>query len=295
MKARPKKVVSLADTSIETDGWLGFLKRNLNTMSTVALLILAGVMLVRWRMRSAENARILVGNDLASAQAQVGSLRNGFLDKRPADQIKAINEAQTQASASIDNVINSSDATERMKADAYLLRGDMYWYLANLPPLPGSESEPSLRLSDSSDLLLQKSSDSYQQVVKDPALANEHEAIDSAHLGLAAIAENRGNWDEARKELQAVKEDPNAVKVLAEQAGDQLDSLSSLQHPLYVAPPNGVTSNQPTSGPVLPFGPELPNGFQLPSTMPSTMPASAAPSVPRSILTSPATTQPSGH
>jgi hypothetical protein len=178
-----------------------------------------------------------------------------------------------------------------MKANAYLLRGDMYWYLANLPPLPGSESEPSLRLSDSSDELLRRSSDSYQQVVKDPALAAEHEAVDSAHLGLAAIAENRGNWDEANKELEAVRDDPNAMKVLAEQAGDQVNSLSALQHPLYIAPPSGVTSTQPTSGPVLPFGPELPNGFQLPSTMPSTVPATA----PSSILSSPATTRPSGH
>jgi hypothetical protein len=253
---RPKKVVALTD-SPELDGWKGFFNKHLNTMSTIVLLILAGVMLVRWRMNSAANAKYLIGTDLSNAQSQVLRLRTGFAQiQSPADRIKQIQQTETQASAGLSNVVNSTDADDQMRAEAFVLRGDMYWYLANLPPLPGSNSEPTLRLSESTDTLLQKSADSYQQVIKDPAFAKQHEQINTAHLGLAAIAENRADWTAAERELKAVIDDPDAVSVLADQAKLQMIGLDTLKKPLYVVPPSGLEApaTMPTT---MPFGPFL--------------------------------------
>ena len=206
--SRPKKVITISETS-HADGWSGFFLRNLNTISTVVLLILAAVMFTRWRLNVKENARIQLGSDLTSAQGQVSKLRGGFANvQSPADRLKEIQQTQSQASAALSSIVNNTDADERTRAEAFALRGDMYWYLANLPPMPGSDSEPSLRLSESTDTLLNKASDSYQQILRDPAFANQHEQINIAHLGLSAIAENRGDWAAAQKELETVRYDP---------------------------------------------------------------------------------------
>ncbi len=148
----------------------------------------------------------------------------------------------------------------------------MYWYLANLPQMPGSDTEATLRLSESNDVLLQKSTDSYQQVIKDPALANQSESINQAHLGLEAIAENHRDWTAAQKELHAVIDDSNSVPVLVDLAKTKLDALPALEQPVYVLPPSGVATSQPATAPTvsLPFGPALPS-TKL-TTKPSTTP-----------------------
>jgi hypothetical protein len=281
--SRPTKAVNLSNVSANTDGWSGFFARHLNTISTVILLILAGVMLVRWRMKVTENAKILIGADLSNAQTLVGKLHSGFLQGQPADIIKTIQQTENQASAGLSNVINSTDADERMRAEAFVLRGDMYWYLANLPPLPGSESEPTLRLTESAATLLGKASDSYQQVLS--AFPNQHEQVDTAHLGLAAIAENRGDWELAAKEFNPVINDPNAVDVLAEEAHRQLDLIHLIKQPVYVVPPSGIATSQPTFGPFLP-----PGATSQAATQPTTSPADAF----NSILKNLPTTQPVG-
>jgi hypothetical protein len=293
--SRPKKSVTLSDVTVNAEGWSGFFSRHLNTISTVILLILAGVMFVRWRMKVAENAKILIATDLSNAQIQVGKLRNGqFPQTQSADLIKAIREAETQASGGLSNVINSSDADEQMKAEAFVLRGDMYWYLANLPPLPGSDSEASLRLTETTDALLGKATDSYQQVIA--TFPNQHEQIDTAHLGLAAIAENRGDWAAAEKELKSVVDDTNAIAVLAQQAKFQLLELPTLKQPVYVVPPSGIATSQPSTMPAstqpektLNFGPFLPTGAP---SQPTTAPADAMDSILKKLD---ATTRPAGH
>jgi hypothetical protein len=160
--------------------------------------------------------------------------------------------------------------------------------------MPGSESEPSLRLSESTDTLLNKATDSYQQILRDPAFANEHEQINIAHLGLSAIAENRGDWAAAQKELETVRDDPSAVKVLADAAKVQLEVLDKLKQPLYVVPPSGVAITQPTT---MPFGPFLTPGA---ATKPTTLPDDALNSILQKLSTTqpvvvPAATRPSGH
>ncbi len=115
--SRPKKVVALPDAP-DTAGLSGFLLKHLNTISTVILLIVAIVLFVRWRLRSAENARILLGNDLSTAQVQVAKIRNGRFPEAqsPADTIKALQAAETQASGAISDVLNASDADVSMRA-----------------------------------------------------------------------------------------------------------------------------------------------------------------------------------
>jgi hypothetical protein len=90
-------------------------------------------------------------------------------------------------------------------------------------------------------------------VIKNSTYADQHEELAGAHLGLAAIAENRNDWTTAQTELTIVQNDPNALTVLVDLAKLQLAEIPSLQKKLYVAPPTGI-------GPVAlsPIGPIAP-------------------------------------
>lgn len=279
--SRPKKVVTLAETQSEPTGWSGLWNKYGNTIATAVLLAAAIFMFFKWRQNAADRARNELAATLQTAQSQVDGLRAGRFaatGSSSADTLKAIQQSQTQASSAIEQLIGNADAGASIRAQAFVLRGDLYWYLANLPPLAGSDSEASLRLPESADTLLTKASESYQQVLKDPTFADQHQQINAAHLGLASIAENKGDWDTAGKELQAVINDPNAVSVLAVAAKVQLAGLPELKQPVYIAPPTGiaVASTQPAATMPALMGPFLPTTLPttmpaLPSTMPSLM------------------------
>jgi hypothetical protein len=207
----------------------------------VLLVIAAIAMFIRWRMRSAEIARLSIANELVSARSQVDQLQQmqlAFLP--PADLIRDIQTIETTANASISNVLNSSDADAHLRARALVLRGDLYWDLANFPPLPGSTTQPSLALSDSSDALLQKAWDSYQEVLKNSTYADQYEQLGSAHLAVAAIDENRGDFAAAQKELETVGNNTKIPAVLASLARDQLQQLPEIQKKMYMVPAGGV-------------------------------------------------------
>jgi hypothetical protein len=271
--SRPKKVVSLAETQIEPTGWSGFLNKYGNSLATGVLIASAVFLFIRWRANSAERARMEVSELLQTAQSQVEILHSGRFaaSAKPVDMLKSIQQTQTQATSAIERLIGNADADVQVRAQAYVLRGDMYWYLANLPPLPGSSSDPSLQLPESSDSLLTKAGESYQQVLRESAFADQHQQINAAHLGLAAIAENKSDWDKATKEFQAVIDDPNAVAVLAEAAKIELAMMARVKQQVYVAPPSGTPTTQAVSGLATPLGPMLP--------MPSTMPTIAVPAM----------------
>jgi len=283
MKAsRPTKVITNSSDAPAT-GFAGFLRRQANNILTVLLVIAAIVMLIRWRMRTAEAARQTINNELTNAQTQVARVGDAMFQPQASgpELLKYLNEKENAASASISNVLNSPDADARMRGAAYVARGDMYWDLANLPDLPGSATQPSLQLGESRATYLQKASDAYSEVVKNSTYADQHEALAEAHLGLAAIAENRAHsdsdWEVAKTELKAVIIDSKALSVLVDRAQAELDNIPKLrEEQYYVAPPEGTptstlarpeepikhASTQPTTAPT-----------SGPTTMPSTLPA----------------------
>jgi len=232
-------------------------------------------------MKSAEMAKMSVAIELSNARMLVQQLvpgqlpiyRNNQLLPSP-EALKVIQTKQNEADSSISNILNNPDADAHTRAQAFVMRGNLYWELANLPPLPGSTGQPSLQLSESSDALLQKSWDAYQEVIKNSTYADQHEQLDGAHLGLAAIAENRNDWATAQKELEAVENDPSALTVLAAEAKLQIGLLPEMQKKLFLAPPTG-------NAPVV-VGPSAPvvtptTQFSLPSVMQPVIPATTKP------------------
>ncbi len=222
-------------------------------------------MLVRWRLNAAEEARQTVLTQLASARSYVEELRRPDLAQRSPQFIaRTLQDALSHANESVSTILNTSDDS-KAKADALITRGDLYWQLANFPELPGATTQPSLRISESSDDLLKKSADAYNEVLKTDAYVKQKNAAVSAHFGLAAIAENHRDWDTAREQLELITKDPDALPPLVATARKQLTLLPQMQTPLYLAP---------ATQPVAAATDNIPMPLLRPSTQPSTTQAS---------------------
>src|SRR5262249_20636665 len=164
----------------------------------VVVLVLLVIVLIRWRMNQTEMRANQVANDLAQAKSSVTRLQRMPMIG-PADQLVATrNRAIDEVNAAIDSVASNASSSDRsLQAQALIPKGDLKWTLANAPPIPGAATQPTLQLQKSPEDYLQAADDAYQQVLKN--FPDEKEASLSATFGLAAIAENHHNWDEATK------------------------------------------------------------------------------------------------
>jgi hypothetical protein len=261
MKAVRRHQLATNALARELEGFPGLVKRHANTVLTVILVILAVALLVRWRLNSVEVAKVTSANELAAARTAVFYLTR--INMMPASS--AMDEErlkqQTNGEAAIATVLNTSDDPS-LKAQAMIARGDLYWQLASAPRLPGATTQPTTDSTTTSDML-KRASDAYDEVLNNPSFSKDHDAVVSAHLGLAAIAENQSDWDSARKHLEFVQRDPDAIDALKTQAQMQLNALESLKTRLYLAP-----ATQPSEA--------LSSGLPFPLRTPATMPATQA-------------------
>jgi hypothetical protein len=252
---RRKKVVSIADVHSQ-DGANSWFHKYGNSLLTGLLIAAAVALLVRWRLSTAAAAKQAILSELASARSLVDQLHSADSMGGPADLIRNVQAVESDANSKLSDVLNTSDDAS-LRAQALVIRGDLYWQLANLPPLPGATTQPSLNLRSKPDQLLKQAEDAYISVVNTPEFAVVHDAVNSARLGLAAIAENRNDWVTATKQFDAVKEDPFASGEKVAAANIQLSMITnpvnSIQDPTYVAPPSGTPpTTLPAMGPVLP-------------------------------------------
>jgi hypothetical protein len=263
---RRKKVITIADAASPEGIAVPWYTKYGNTILTGILIAMSVALLVRWRLSAAATEKQRILGELNDARAQVDQLHTVDGAGSPADLIKRVQSIETLANGDLSDVLNtSSDAT--VKAQALVVRGDLYWQLANLPELPGAATEPDLRLKKTPTELLAQSADAYTSVVNSSEYASAHDAINSARLGLAAIAENRAQWAAARSQLDAIKGDPNASSEKLAAADVQLElMLENIQDPIYLAPPTGTVSatTAPTTIPAV--------ATKLPIT-PTTLPA----------------------
>jgi CCR4-NOT transcriptional regulation complex NOT5 subunit len=90
-------------------------------------------------------------------------------------------------------------------------------------------------LPQTDEQLLQKAADAYQAVVADPKAPKESEV--SARLGLAAVAENRKQWDQAKDQYQKIVDDPAAPKPLKDLAAGSLSRLEIIRKAPLIGQP----------------------------------------------------------
>jgi hypothetical protein len=122
-----------------------------------------------------------------------------------------------------------------MIAEARLVQGDLNWHLANLPDFPGATTRPELALPKPDEQYLNAAADAYRAVLNGPTPPVE--SATSARLGLAAVHENRREWDKAKEQYQKVVDDTAAPKPLKDLAAQALSRLETLRRTPLMVPP----------------------------------------------------------
>ena len=267
MKAERRHDLKTNTLARGLEGVPNFWREHGNRLLLVVLVAAIVFLLVRyWNDKKARDAQS-VTESLQTAHIELGrlgqlqfELANGM---PPAAIAEDRDRTAQQTEQAISTVLNLTK-DKRLLANAYLLRGDLNWDLANFPALPGAETQPALDVPNR-DGLLEKSAASYQQSL-DPTLAANLDDIFYAHTGLAAIAENQSQWDKAKQQYQAILDAPNMTVGYKDYAKSRIERLPELQSNVLLVPPPQV----PTS---VPFGPPAP--IQSPATSPA--PATSQP------------------
>ena len=257
------KVIKKAPTFWQEFGGRGLL---------FAVAILAIALLIRYRISSSRAATASAVENLNNARESISQLQNSVRFQLPplelATQRRTIFSDAGQA---LEQATNLADDA-KLQAEAHLARGDLNWTLANLPELPGAATQPSLKIARDPAELLKAAEDAYQTVLS--KYADQQHAAIAAHFGLAAIAENRSQWDAAKKEYEAVATMKNVPQAYLEQARIRLQKLPELQQPVTIAAPATMPNwaALQAAASTMPSSP-LPPGIAAPTTLSATKPS----------------------
>ncbi|HTW93844.1 MAG TPA: hypothetical protein VMD30_03550 [Tepidisphaeraceae bacterium] len=226
------------------------LYRHANKIIFGLLIIILIVLLVRYRINTAENRHEEAQSDMANVQNALAALQ-----QEPPDEARQfqLEHAVLDKLDSIDGI--DSDMPD-VAARALVARGDANLTLAN-GVYAGVEPPDH---PETADDYLNAADDAYSEVIE--KYSDQLLPMLTARFGLAAIDQDRHQWDEAKSQYQAVINDPNAGEVFKAYAKDQIINITQFAKPIYVGEPS---LNLPTpSATTQPFGPPAP--LQQPST-----------------------------
>jgi hypothetical protein len=227
---------SLAQTIARTPE---FLREHGSKVLLGVIIVLLVVILIHQRMR--RNLEQLDTGWTSITSARYSIQRIGLLPaqiRNPVDIAAARRQMTESASSALTSVIGSDNP--QLAAEAYLLRGDLNWTLANLPELPEAATQPALKLEGSSQEYLTRAEEAYQKVIR--VYADQTTSVSNARFGLAAIAENRHDWAGAKKIYEEIKNDPKTIPSYKTLADLKIVALSVIDTPVYIVP-----SSQPAA------------------------------------------------
>jgi hypothetical protein len=210
-----------------------FIRAQGSKVLLVIIILLLGAILLNQRSRAKQETLQAGWGNIATARVGVERLaRPSFETGTPAEQFEYRKSLISMITNALNQVLASDD--RQLAAEAYLVRGDFNWTLANLPEIAGAATQPSLKLETPANGYLAIAIESYKKVTQ--SYSDQPSAVTIARFGLAAAAENEHDFAEAGKVYEQVKSDANtlpAYKTLAELKLSELDKISK---PVYLAP-----------------------------------------------------------
>lgn len=243
--------------------WEKYGNRLLLGLTVVALLYA----LVQYRRGATLRAAESASESLTAARQKVAQFRSMDLLRLPPEQVVSeANSLEGTAAPALDSVINDSEQS-KLHGQAYVTRGDMYWTLANLPEAPGASTQPSLRIGKSKADYLTAAENAYRRATEQKA---DPISATVAQFGLGAVAENRGQWDEAKKVYDAIAADANVMSSFKNLATFRAAQVQDLRNPLFIT---AATQPSVTTAPTTAAAAAAITATTLPaSTAPTTRP-----------------------
>jgi hypothetical protein len=207
--------------------------------TTVIVGILVGV-LVHNRITAAQAKAAKALDDMATVQFEMGTIKLLI----GGGGASSASEFYRDITSRLDSILATvGTGNPKLAAEALVARGDVDWYMS------GAASATTQPLTDqpSSGELEKGAQAAYDQVIT--SYPDQHFSVNSARLGLAAIAENDHDWAEARKQFQAVIDDPQAGDIVVLLARQKLAGVDQLQNPPVIGqiPASPLSVNGPTT------------------------------------------------
>jgi hypothetical protein len=225
----------------------GFFRQHGAKVLLGVVIVTLAIILMRQRSSLAEQeVDVAWGNISAARQAtaQLTQLPREGLE--PDDEFNARLSIIDGAGKSIKAAMASDNA--QLVAEALVAQGDFYWTLANLPEITrgAAATQPAkFRLESTPQEYLAKAQETYEKVLK----SHKDSALPAtiAQFGLAAIAENRGDWAAATRIYETLSADPATTPAFKSQALYRIQLMDKVKRPLFLA------TTRPASAPVMPL------------------------------------------
>lgn len=198
-----------------------------------AIVILLVIVLIQYRMRTSREGLAQATEQLSLARSLIEDMQGQAmmaLFAPPQDVALRRKQAMSEANAAIDTAMRLSD--ERyIEAESMVARGDLNWTAASLPPLPGASTQPTLQMKSPAEYL-SIAQESYQTVVNSyPDITHANAA---ARFSLAAIHEQRGEWDAAKALYEKLAAETNKIGAYQQLAAAKLEMLPILRQPVIL-------------------------------------------------------------
>jgi len=237
-----------------------FFREHSAKLSLAGVLIVAIIAALLFRMRSQSEQYAQAKQNLSNAEQQLQMLkRMDFGQLREVDPVALAAQRNNSYKSGLDAtdlvLTLTSSSSKDIRAQAYIVKGDLNWWLAHLAPVSGAETQPSLRPEQTPTQLLTAAEDAYSAVLAQ--YPGQELQVVAARLGLAAVDEERiatgeGNSldlvSKAKEQLNAIMADSKCPAPLDMLAQTELAQLSEqLLTPLAnVTPPATQPSSRPS-------------------------------------------------
>jgi hypothetical protein len=217
----------------------------------VLIAVLIVVLILQRRGKAREQERAMRDN-LGYAREQIDRLSHG--GAKPTQM--------TQARQALQEVLEKA-SDKAVLAEATVLQGELAWALATFPEVPGATTDRTWRPEKEPAELYKEAKEAYQRVISQ--YGDQPLPATTAHLGLAAIAESSSDWDEARKQYEAVKSAASVAPAFKEYADTKLRALEQIKQPVLV----GIVPEK-AEKPEPPLFPDLPPSTKRSATQSTT-------------------------
>jgi hypothetical protein len=252
-----------------------FWRESGSKLMLVVIAILLVVVLVRYWVISRHDEATRLASDLSLAQMTLTQWRDTPIDvvsRTPEQFFNWRKDMRGQLDKYVNDVLDTSKNAAQ-QAEAKVIRADFNWQTAQYGDPPAAATQPTYQMKESPTDLLASAEKDYNDVLGQQA-GLPSKIVARAHFGLAAIAEDRGDWPAARTQYDAIVNDPATAESLKNLARRRLTVLPDIEKPMVLGQPQQpptATPLGPNFTPPFPFtsGPSTRPAGTQPVTMPS--------------------------
>lgn len=208
------------------------------------IVLLAAIFLYQRSRRNQEQLDAGWGNISAARTSMSRLTLLPQLIESPVQLASVRKQIIEDASAALAPMLGSDN--RQIAAEAYLVRGDLNLAIAHLPPIAAAATQPALQIEGTSADHVDKAEEAYEKVLR--VYPEEHRTVTNARFGLAAVAEDKRDFDAAAKRYEEIKNDAKTLPAYKTLAEIRLAALEDIRKPMYLAPA-AVAATAPSTAP----------------------------------------------